>query len=92
VPTCGDITPAVDGNQPFDCSVLGDYVLNSNMSNVSPPTPQACCMPKFSCIDINPDVEGCQPWTCDESQGWFVNQNASFLPNPSNEVCCLVRL
>ncbi|WIA11284.1 hypothetical protein OEZ85_011408 [Tetradesmus obliquus] len=90
VPTCGDISPGASAATPFDCStVVGDYVFNSNMSSVSPPTPEACCMPKYSCIDINPDQVGCQPFICDEKKGWYVNQNASYLPNPSSEICCL---
>eukprot|EP00883_Tetradesmus_obliquus_P000942 jgi/Sobl393_1/11010/SZX66814.1 len=90
VPTCGDISPGASAATPFDCStVVGDYVFNSNMSSVSPPTPEACCMPKYSCIDINPDEVGCQPFICDEKKGWYVNQNASYLPNPSSEICCL---
>ncbi|KAF6252205.1 hypothetical protein COO60DRAFT_1673252, partial [Scenedesmus sp. NREL 46B-D3] len=72
VATCGDISPAVSGNQSFDCSSMGEFVLNVNMSSFSPPTFEACCMPKYSCIDINPEEEGCQPWTCDESRGWYV--------------------
>jgi hypothetical protein len=68
-----------------------NYILNVNMSDVSPPTASVCCMPRISCVDVNPDVDGCQPWFCDPNKGYIVNQNATYLPNPSNDVCCLVR-
>jgi hypothetical protein len=86
--TCASTNPTSSTPVPQTCPP--NYILNVNMSDVSPPDASICCMPRISCIDINPTSDGCQPWTCDPAQGYLVNQNATYLPNPSNEVCCLV--
>jgi hypothetical protein len=41
--TCADTEPLTPGNQAQACPP-GDWVVNTNMSNYSPPSPQICCM------------------------------------------------
>lgn len=86
--TCNNTDPTSPTPVPQACPA--SYILNVNMSDVSPPNASICCMPRISCIDVNPDKEGCQPFICNPTLGYIVNQNATYLPNPSNEVCCLV--
>jgi hypothetical protein len=89
--TCANTDPAGNSSTPVPQTCPPNYIINVNMSDVSPPNASVCCMPRISCIDTNPNRDGCQPFFCDPALGYIVNQNASYLPNPSNNVCCLVR-
>jgi hypothetical protein len=41
--TCADIDPLTPGDQPQPCPP-GDWVVNTNMSDYSPPSERICCM------------------------------------------------